>query len=115
MRHYKWIAGAVLALTLATTTAPLAQLPGGMQLPGAISKDALLAQAKQVLADLTSMKSSAALQPAQAAQVDTLLPKATSLTNELGKPQVDAARLPGLASQLGDLQKQVAALKGMIR
>jgi hypothetical protein len=115
MRHYKWIAGAVLALTLATTTAPLAQLPGGMQLPGAISKDALLAQAKQVLADLTSMKSSAALQPAQAAQVDTLLPKAQSLTGELEQPQLDAARLPALAGNLSDLQKQVGVLKGFMR
>ena len=41
--------------------------------------------------------------------VDTLLPKATSLTSELEKPQVEAAKLPQLASDVSDLQKQVGA------
>jgi hypothetical protein len=117
MRHARWIVGAAVILTLGVASAPSAQLPGGVQLPGAslLSKDALLAQAKQLLGELTSMKSSGALQPAQAAQVDTLLPKATSLRNELEKPQVDATRLSTLSKDLGDMQKQVAALKGMIR
>jgi hypothetical protein len=118
MRHHARIAVIMLSLTLAAATPVLAQLPGGVQLPGAsqlLSKDALLAQAKQLLGELTSMKSSGALQPTQAAQVDTLIPKATSLTSELEKPQIEASRLSGLAKDLGDMQKQVAALKGMIR
>src|SRR5687767_10659053 len=50
-----------------------------------------------LLGDLTSMKSSGKLAAAQMTQVDELLPKATSVTTELEKPQVDAARLPQLA------------------
>ena len=60
-----------------------------------------------MVSDLTSMKSSGKLAPEQTKQVDTLLPKATSLTSELEKPQVEAAKLPQLASDLSDLQKQV--------
>jgi hypothetical protein len=99
-----------------------AQLPGGMQMPGGaslpmggISKDTLLNQAKAMVTDLTAMKSSGKLAPSQITQVDTLLPKAASLTGELEKPQVDSARLPQLASELGDLQKQVGALKGLMK
>ncbi|MGH7332937.1 MAG: hypothetical protein ACREKS_09380 [Candidatus Rokuibacteriota bacterium] len=122
MRH-RMIIGAWVVVSL--LTAPLsasAQLPGGVQIPGgaslptgAFSKDALLNQAKTMLADLTSMKGSGKLAPEQLKQVDTMLPKATSLTDELAKPQVDAARLPQLASDLSDLQKQFTALKGMLK
>jgi hypothetical protein len=62
-----------------------------------------------------SMKSSGKLAPAQATQVDALLPKAQSLNDALEKPQVDAASLPQLASNLSDLQKQVGPLKALMK
>ncbi len=106
---------------MAPMAAP-AQLPGGMQMPGGaslpmggLSKDALLKQAKEMVADLTSMKSSGKLAPEQMKQADDLLPKANSLTSALEKPQVDAAELPQLASSLSDLQTQVGALKGLMK
>ncbi len=68
-----------------------------------------------MVADLTSMKSSGKLAAPQTKQVDKLLPKATSLTSELGKPQVEPSKLSQLASQLSDLQKQVGALKGLMK
>ena len=122
MRHRMMIsAWVVVGLLVAPVLAP-AQLPGGMQMPGAtslptggLSKDALLSQAKTMVTDLTSMKSSGKLAPAQVTQVDNLLPKATSLTSELEKPQVDAASLPKLATDLNDLQKQVGVLKGFMK
>jgi hypothetical protein len=109
--------GVALALVLAPMGA-LAQLPGGISIPslpsGGFSKDALLAQAREILADLTSMKTSGKLAPDQTKQVDDLLPKAASLTSELEKPQVDAGKLPQMASTLGDLQRQVGALKALM-
>ncbi len=123
MRHRMMMISAwvVVGFFGAPVLAP-AQLPGGMQMPGgtslpvgAFSKDALLNQAKAMVTDLASMKSSGKLAPEQVTQVDNLLPKATSLTSELEKPQVDAARLPQLATDLGDLQKQVSALKGLMK
>jgi hypothetical protein len=82
---------------------------------GGLSKDALLTQATQVVTDLTLMKSSGKLAAEQATQVNTLLPKATSVTTELAKPQVEATRLPQLATDVSDLQKQVSALKGLMK
>jgi hypothetical protein len=97
-----------------------AQLPGGLSMPGGLptgglSKDSLLQQAKALLSDLTSMKSSGKLAPEQTQQVDELLPKAQSLNDELEKPQLDTARLPQLASNLSDLQKQVGPLKALMK
>ena len=114
---YRGMIGAlIVAGLLVVPGAALAQLPGGIQLPmGGFSKDSLLAQAKEMVADLASMKSSGKLAPEQTKQVDELLPKATSLTSELEKPQVDAGKLPQLASNLSDLQRQVGALKGMLK
>jgi hypothetical protein len=91
------------------------QVPGGMSLPGVLSKDSLLKQAKGLLTDLTSMKSSGKLPAAQGQKVDELLPKAQSLNDELEKPQLDTARLPQLAVNLNDLQKQVGVLKGFMK
>jgi hypothetical protein len=92
------------------------QLPGGMSLPtGGLSKDTLLTQAKELVAELLSMKQGGQLAPAQSAKVDELLPKAQSLAGELDAPQVDVAKLPQLASNLSDLQKQLGALKGLVR
>lgn len=116
MRQLSRIVAVALALALLAAGGALAQLPGG--LPGAsslFSKDTLLTQAKALLADLTSMKSSGRLQPAQTAQVDEMLPKATSLTRELEKPQVEPSRLPELAKNLSDLQQQAGALKALLR
>jgi hypothetical protein len=122
MRHRMMIGAWVVAGVLVAPVLALAQLPGGMQMPGGtslpmggFSKDTLLNQAKAMVTDLTAMKSSDKLAPAQVSQVDNLLPKATSLTSELEKPQVDAARLPKLATDLSDLQKQVGALKDLMK
>lgn len=116
------IGACVVAGLLVVPWPALAQLPGGMSIPGAsslpmggLSKDGLLQQAKGLLSELTSMKTSGKLAPAQVTQVDDLLPKATSMTSELEKPQVDAARLPQLASDLNDLQKQVGVLRGFMK
>jgi hypothetical protein len=109
----------VVAAVLVTPLPAPAQLPGGMSMPtvpmGGLSKDALLGQATQMVTDLTGMKSSGKLAPEQLTQVDTLIPKATSLKDELAKPQVDATRLPQLATDVSDLQKQVGALKGLMQ
>jgi hypothetical protein len=122
MSHRKVVSAWVIVIFLVAPMGALAQLPGGVQLPGGtslptggFSKDALLTQAKEMVADLTSMKSSGKLAAPQAKQVDKLLPKATSLTSELGKPQVEPSKLSQLASQLSDLQKQVGALKGLMK
>jgi len=87
----------------------------GAQMPGIGSlvpdKAALLEQAKKLVTQLTAMKQDPKLPAADKAKVDTLLPQATAVNSELAKPQVEPSRLPGLASQLGDLQKQFNALK----
>jgi hypothetical protein len=99
-----------------------AQLPGGVQIPGGtslptggFSKDTLLAQAQTMLTDLTTLKNSGNLAAEQLKQVDTLLPKATSLATELAKPQLEATRLPQLAGDVTELQKQVTALKSLVK
>ena len=120
MRYRLMIGTAVAALVIGPVGAR-AQIPGMGSVPGVgsltggFSKDSLLAQAKEMVSDLTSMKSSGKLAPEQTKQVDTLLPKATSLTSELEKPQVDAAKLPQLASDVSDLQKQVGVLKSFMK
>ena len=112
----------ILAGFLAAATAAQAQLPGGMQMPGVgslptggFSKASLLKQAQDLVSDLTSMKSAGKLAPDQVKEVDGLLPKAQSLTGELEKPQVEPARLPKLATDLSDLQKQASVLKGFMK
>jgi hypothetical protein len=122
MSHRKVVSAWVIVILLVAPMGAFAQIPGGVQLPGGtslptggFSKDALLTQAKEMVADLTSMKSSGKLAAPQAMQVDKLLPRATSLTSELGKSQVEPSKLSQLASQLSDLQKQVGALKGLMK
>lgn len=114
----------IVAAFLASPIATPAQIPGGVQVPqvpstgsvtGALSKDSLLQQAKGLVSDLTSMKSSGKLDAAQTKQVDSMLPKAQSVTSELEKPSVPPNKLTQLASQLSDLQKQWTALKGLIK
>jgi len=116
------IALSVLAVLLAAPLTVLAQMPGGVQVPGTgslptglLSKDTLLQQAKGMVSDLTSMKTSGKLDAAQVKQVDTMLPKAQSLTSELEKPQVPTSKLTQLASSLSDLQKDLATLKGLVK
>ena len=99
-----------------------AQLPGGLQMPSSVtiptslpSKDQLLGQAKQMVSDLTSLKSNTSLPAAQVKKVDELLPRANSLTDELAKPQVETSRLGQLATELTDLQKQVTSLKSLVK
>jgi hypothetical protein len=119
---------AMLSIFLVAPFAAHAQMPGGVQVPQAPqmpgtgslptslpSKDSLLDQAKGMVSDLTSMKSSGKLDAAQTKQVDGMLPKAQSLTSELEKPQVPPNKLTQLASSLSDLQKQLATLKGLIK
>src|SRR6266851_4288051 len=106
MRQRTLIGAWILAALLMAPLPTLAQVPGGVQVPGTgslpsglpsapvvpspavPSKDALLQQAKGMVSDLTTMKSSGKLAPAQMKQVDGLLPKATALTGDLQKPQV---------------------------
>jgi hypothetical protein len=119
------VALSMLAILLVAPVAAHAQMPGGVQAPqmpgtGSLptslpSKDSLLEQAKGMVSDLTSMKSSGKLDAAQTKQVDGMLPKAQSLTSELEKPQVPPNKLTQLASSLSDLQKQLATLKGLIK
>jgi hypothetical protein len=103
MRYRLVIRAAVAALLIGPVGA-VAQIPGIGAVPGTgsllggFSKDALLAQAKEMVSDLTSMKSS---EPVP--------------TSELEKPQVDAAKLPQLASDVSDLQKQVGVLKSFMK
>jgi hypothetical protein len=119
--RYRLVIGATVAALVIGPMGAFAQIPGIGAVPGTgsllggFSKDSLLAQAKEMVSDLTSMKSSGKLAPEQTKQVDTLLPKATSLTSELEKPQVDAAKLPQLASDVSDLQKQVGVLKSFMK
>ena len=93
-------------------TAP--PVPSVPSIPSVPSKDALLKQANGVVSDLSSLKNSGKLAATQAKQVDTLLPKATSMAGELAKPQVEASRLPQMASELNSLQQQVTTLKGLV-
>jgi polyhydroxyalkanoate synthesis regulator phasin len=105
------------------TGAAHAQLPGGMQLPGGVqiptslpSKDSLLAQAKQMVEELTSLKGSGKLAPEQAKKVDDdLLPRANSLSSDLAKPQVETSKLTQYARDLSDLQKQLTSLKSLVK
>ena len=85
-----------------------AQMPSiGSMIP---DKAALLEQAKKLVAELVAMKQNPKLAPAEKGKVDALLPQATQLNAELAKPQ-PPSRFAELAGQLGDLQKQVGALK----
>jgi hypothetical protein len=103
----------VACAMIPTATLAQMQIPGvGSMLP---DKAQLLEQAQKLVADLTSMKSSGKLGAADTAKVDSLLPKATAVNTELAKPQVEPSRLAQLAGQLGDLQKQVGALKGVMK
>jgi len=112
----KVIGACTVLLLLVAPVGALAQLPGGMSLPtGGFSKDALLKQATDLVADLAGLKSGGKLAPAQTQQVDAMIPKANSLKSELEKPQVEASKLPQLASNLTDLQKQVGTLKGLVK
>ena len=73
----------------------------------------LLEQAKTLVAELTSMKSSGKLDAADTAKVDTMLPKATAVNTGSPSPRSRAEPLdPACAGQLGDLQKQYNSLKG---
>jgi hypothetical protein len=100
------------AMMPAVTLAQM-QIPGiGSMLP---DKSQLLEQAQKLVTELTSMKSGGKLGAADTAKVDSLLPKATALNTELAKPEVEPSRLTQLAGQLGDLQKQVGALKGVMK
>lgn len=112
----------ILATLLFIPFDAFAQMPGGVQVPstssvptGMVSKDALLQQAKGMVSDLTSLKSSGKLDAAQTKQVDGMLPKAQSVTTELEKPQVPPNKLTQLASTLSDLQKQLSTLKSLIK
>ena len=108
-------------LTAALLTAAFTPASASAQLPGVGSicasslipdKAMLLEQGKKLLADLTAMKQDPKLPAADKSKVDSLIPKTTAVNTELAKPQVEPSRLTKLAGQLGDLQRQYAALKG---
>jgi len=91
-----------LAMSALAPASLCAQMPNlGSMIP---DKAAVLEQAKKLVAELVAMK------PAEKGKVDALLPQATQLNSELAKPQ-PPSRFAELAGQLGDLQKQVSALK----
>ena len=139
MRQRMLIGAWILAVLFMAPLPARAQLPGGVQVPGSGSlpsvpsppavpavpampampavptKDALLQQAKGMVSDLTSMKNSGKLLPAQAQQVDSLLPKATALTNDLQKPQIPTSKLTEYVTALKDLQQQIGTLKSLVK
>ena len=133
MRQRTLIGAGMLAVLLMAPLPTLAQLPGMPSapampslpampsapampsLPSVPSKDALLQQATGMVSDLTAMKSSGKLVPAQVQQVDTLLPKATALTSDLQKPEIPVTKLAEYATTLKDLQQQVGMLKSAIQ
>jgi hypothetical protein len=107
------LVAALLAAVLVPATV-CAQIPGVGSLPSSMIPDkaTLLEQGKKLLADLTAMKQDPKVPAADKTKVDSMIPKATAVNSELAKPQVETSRLAQLAGQLGDLQKQYAALKG---
>ena len=136
MRRRILMSACILSALLMAPLPTVAQMPGGVQvpavpsapamhslptapampsLPTVPSKDALLQQAKGMVSDLTTMKSSGKLMPAQVQQVDTLLPKATALTTDLQKPQIPTSKLAEYATTVKDLQQQVGTLKSAIK
>jgi hypothetical protein len=89
-------------LTVTLISAPVgAQLPSVGSLPSSIIPDkaALLEQTKKLLTDLTAMKQDPKLPAADKSKVDALMPKASSVSSELAKPQVEPSRLTQLAGQ----------------
>jgi len=105
----------VVALCALVVAPALAQIPGIGSLPTSLDKGQLLQQAQKLLSQLTAMKQDPNLSAADKSKVDSLMPKATSLNDELSKPTVETSKLPQLASQLGDLEKEVGSLKGMMK
>jgi len=101
-------AAALIAVTL-TAVSVRAQIPGVSSLIP--DKAALLEQGKKLLAELMEMKQDPKVSAADKSKVDKLIPQATAVNTELAKPQVEPSKLTKLAGQLGDLQKQVAAIK----
>jgi len=103
-------------LACALATGVLTPVTVRAQIPGVSSlipdKATLLEQAKKLLAELTAMKQDPKLPATDKSKVDALIPQATNLNSELAKPQTEPSRLAQLAGQLGDLQKQLAVLKG---
>ena len=118
MRHRMAAPAALVTALLGAGIPAHAQLPGGVQMPSLPTtlpgKDQLLGQAKQMVADLTSLKESGKLAADQAKQVDELLPRANTLTSELAKPQVEISKLGQLSQEVTDLQKEVTALKSLV-
>ena len=102
---------------IALIAAPLAPVPVQAQIPGVSSmipdKAALLEQGKKLLAELTAMKQDPKVSAADKGKIDKMIPQATSVNTELAKPNVEPTKLTQLAGQLGDLQKQLGAIKGM--
>ena len=107
----------LVAFAVASITAPLAPVPVQAQIPGMSSlvpdKAALLEQGKKLLAELTAMKQDPKVSAEDKGKIDKMIPRATSVNTELAKPNVEPAKLTQLAGQLGDLQKQLGAIKGM--
>src|SRR5262249_31113165 len=106
-----WSTAFAAALSAATLTAVSvhAQLPGVSSLIP--DKATLHEQAKKLLAELTKIKKDPKVSRAEKSKGDNLTPQPTAVNTELAKPQVEPSKLTKLAAQLGDLQKQVAAIK----
>ena len=79
------------------------------------SKDSLLAQATDMVAELTSMSTGGKLTPEQAKHASDLISKGNSLRGQLQNPGTDPVKLSQLGTNLLDLQKEVDALKALVR
>src|SRR5215470_7984204 len=90
-------------------------VPSVPSVPSLPSKDSLLQEAKGMVSDLKALKSSGKLAPPQVQQVDTMLPKATAVTNGLQQPQLPTSKLAEYAQTLKDLQQQLTALKSLVK
>ena len=111
MRIRQTVLACVLAMNALSPAALYAQIPASL-IP---DKTMLLEQAKKLVAELTAMKQDPKLAPSDRDKAGALLPQANAVSSELAKPQAEPGRLAQLAGQLGDLQKQVGALKGVVR
>jgi hypothetical protein len=111
------LGGCLLGPAAARAQIPGVQIPkaGQVTVPTLPSKADLTAQARQMVTDLTTLKSSGKLTPDQTAKVDALVPKANTISTALQQSSVETSKLAKLAKDLSDVQKEVGALKAMVK
>ena len=95
-----------------------AQVPatGQLSVPPNPSKARLAAQARRMVVDLASIKRTGTLLPSdEEAKLDALVLRAAALDSDLENPQIEPSKLSELADELSDLQKEVKALKALVK